>query len=69
MLDLGIKERLLARINLDILQKSFLKVSPYFQHFNARLGINSPCLHLVSIHHPINQYNHIFTHYDSIHDL
>jgi hypothetical protein len=39
-LDLGIKERLLARINLDILQKSFLKESPYFQHFNARLGIN-----------------------------
>jgi hypothetical protein len=35
MLDLGIKERLLARINLDISQKSFLKVSPYFQHFNA----------------------------------
>jgi hypothetical protein len=40
MLDLGIKERLLARINLDILEKSFLKVSPYFQYFNARLGIN-----------------------------
>jgi hypothetical protein len=40
MLDLGIKERHLARINLDILQKSFLKVSPYFQYFNAILGIN-----------------------------
>jgi hypothetical protein len=47
MLDLGIKERLLARINLDILQKSLLKMSPYFQHFNARLNINRPCLHLV----------------------
>jgi hypothetical protein len=31
--------------NLDILQKSFLKVSPYFQHFNAILVlINLVCI-------------------------
>jgi hypothetical protein len=44
-------------------------MSPYFQHFNVRLSINRPCLHLVEFHHHINQYNMIFAHYDSIHDL
>jgi hypothetical protein len=47
MLDLGIKERLLARINLDTFAEKLTKVSPYFQYFNARLNINRLCLHLV----------------------
>jgi hypothetical protein len=37
-------------------------MSPYFQHFNAILSINRPCLHLVEFHHHINQSNMIFAH-------
>jgi hypothetical protein len=47
MLDLGIKERILARINLDTFAEKLTKVGPYFQYFNARLNINRLWLHLV----------------------
>jgi hypothetical protein len=47
MLDLGIKERLLARINIDTFAEKLTKLSPYFQYFNARLNINRLYLHLV----------------------